>query len=132
MNKEKPKRIVIHGCYSVSNSDLGIRDRKGRLMNGEHSVFVIKKSKDKKRVKVKTVTSLENISIDGVRSFHRSALDSVRRGEIIVIPNNVLKTNKLSGIHRRGIWISIDALYKSKYPFKFPKEYEAIISSDYR
>ena len=65
MNKEKPKRIVLHGCYSAKNSDLGIRDRKGKLMNGEHDVFVVKFSKDKKRVKVKTITSLENVKKDG-------------------------------------------------------------------
>lgn len=47
MNKEKPKRIVLHGCYSVKNSDLGIRDRKGKLMNGEHDVFVVNLAKTK-------------------------------------------------------------------------------------
>ena len=61
MSIDKPKRIVKHGCYTVSNRDLRIRDRNGRLMNGNHEVFVVSKSSKKGFVKVKTITSVENV-----------------------------------------------------------------------
>ena len=127
MNKEKPKRIVIHGCYSALNSDLGIRDRKGNLMQGEHDVFVVKISNDGKRVKVKTITSLENIRKDGTRSFHAQSLDAVRNGDIIPIPIKKLNSTKLSGINIKGFWISKSKLRKPKRNFKYPSEYNNII-----
>ena len=131
MSCTKPTRIYIYRCYSVKNSILGIKDRKGRPMGGEHNVFVVKKSKSGKKVKVKTITSLENISQDGKRRFHDGALEAVRRGEIIVIPQCFINSKKLSGINRKGIWINRKHLYESKGNYIFPNDFLKIVIKDY-
>ena len=132
MSIKNDLKIIKFGCYSVKNSDLKIKDRKGKLMDGVHNVFLIKKSKNGEKVKVKTITSLENISKDGKRRFHEGALESVRNGEIIVIPQARIRSKKLSGINRRPIWIKIECLNKPTGNYVFPKEYSSIISTDYK
>ncbi|MBQ6921336.1 MAG: hypothetical protein IJQ72_05545 [Bacilli bacterium] len=127
MSKQKPKRIIKYGCYSASNKDLKIKDREGNLMNGEHDVFVVTKSSNKGFVKVKTITSLENIRKDGTHHFHESALEDVKSGKIIPIPNNQINSKKLSGINRKGIWIKKSKLFVQNNKFKFPKKYKNII-----
>lgn len=127
MSKQKPKRIVKHGCYSASNADLGIRDKKGKLMNGEHDVFVMTKASKKGYVKVKTVTSLESVKKNGERIFYAPALDEVRKGIIIPIPAKKLNSDRLSGINNKGFWIHKSKLFKPNRSFKFPKKYESLI-----
>lgn len=127
MSKIKPKRIVKHGCYSVSNKDLKIRDKKGNLMNGEHDVFVVTKASKEGFVKVKTITSLENVKKDGTREFHNSALQDVKSGRIIPIPDKQINSQKLSGVSKKGIWIHKSKLFKKNRNFKFPKKYKSII-----
>ena len=130
MSKEKPKRIVKHGCYSALNADLGIRDRYGKLMKGEHDVFVIKNADRDGFVIVKTITSLENIKKDGAISFHLSALNNVKKGLIIPIPDKEIGANKLSGIHRKPIRIHKRLLFKSKNKYKYPKDYDNLIAKN--
>ena len=125
----KPKRIVIHGCYSASNHDLRIKDKYGRFMKGSHDVFVISKSSKNGFVKVKTITSLENENSD---TYKQSTLSNVKKGRIIPIPNNELKSNKLSGIHLKPILIHKSKLFKSKHNFKYPSRYNSLISIDKR
>ena len=127
MSNIKPKRIVKHGCYSATNHDLKIRDRNGKLMNGEHDVFVVSKSSKKGFVKVKTITSLEN---SNTGTFHRSALKDVKRGKIVPIPDNLIKSKKLSGINRKPIWILKSKLKKANRGFKYPLIYNNVISKD--
>ena len=123
----KPKRIVKHGCYSASNKDLGIKDKNGKLMEGKHDVFVVSKASKKGFVKVKTITSLENVN-NGM--FHNSALNDVKKGKIIPIPVKLLNSSRLSGINRKPIWIHKSKLNKSKYGFKYPLTYNAVVSKD--
>lgn len=127
MSNEKPKRIVLHGCYSATNEDLGIRDRNGKLMKGEHDVFVVSKSTKDGFVKVKTITSLENVRKDGSSSFHESALEDIKKGIIIPIPIKDLNSAKLSGINLKSIWIHKSKLRKKNHNFKYPKRYISII-----
>ncbi|MBR2506654.1 MAG: hypothetical protein IKB70_07035 [Bacilli bacterium] len=127
MSKIKPKRIVKHGCYSASNKDLKIKDRAGKPMKGEHDVFVVSKSSKKGYVKVKTITSLENVKKDGTSEFHNSALSDVKSGKIIPIPDKQINSQKLSGIYKKGIWIHKSKLFKSNRNFKFPKKYKSLI-----
>ena len=57
--------IRLHGCYYVLDKDL-------KIDSGSygHDVFVVKISKDKRRVKVKTITSIErNNTENGIRVF---------------------------------------------------------------
>ena len=85
-NKRTPSTIRLHGCYYVTNVDLGIDS-----FNGGHDVFVIKFSKDRKRVKVKTVTSLERRNLEnGIRVFKHNKrdnnyLEAIHNGEIVVM-----------------------------------------------
>ena len=130
MSKEKPKRIVKHGCYSATNADLGIRDKNGMLMPGEHDVFVMTTPDCNGFVIVKTVTSLENIKKDGTRSFHLSALNNVKSGLIVPIPDKELGTDKLSGIHRKPIKIHQSLLFKPKNKYKYPIKYDNLISEN--
>lgn len=127
MSKIKPKRIVKHGCYSASNKDLRIKDRNGKLMGGEHDVFVVSKPSAKGFVKVKTITSLENVRKDGTSKFHDSALSDVKSGKIIPIPDKQINSKKLSGIYKKGIWIHKSKLFKKNHNLKFPKKYKTII-----
>ncbi len=127
MSKIKPKRIVKYGCYSASNFDLRIKDRNGKLMNGEHDVFVVSKENKYGFVKVKTITSLENIQKDGNSTFHNSALKQVKSGEIIPIPDKEINSRKLSGINTKGIWIHKSKLFGPNNNFIFPKRYKHII-----
>lgn len=94
MNKEKPKRIVIHGCYSALNSDLGIRDKKGKIMKGEHDVFVIAKASKRGYVIVKTITSIEN---SNTGTFQQKSIEFVKIGRIIPIPIKDINSKKLCG-----------------------------------
>lgn len=127
MSQQKAKRIRKHGCYSASNVDLRIKDKSGKLMKGEHDVFVMTRASKKGFVKVKTVTSLENIKKDGTREFHNSALNDVRNGKIIPIPSKQLNSNKLSGINRQSIWIHKSKLRVANNKFKYPSRYDNLI-----
>ena len=130
MSKEKPKRIVKHGCYSASNADLGIRDRYGKLMKGEHDVFVMSRINKNGFVKVKTITSLENVRQSGKRTFHESALGDVRKGIVIPIPIKKMNSFKLSGVHRKPIKIHKTKLFMSKKRYKYPSDYDSLISKN--
>ena len=129
--KEKPRKIVMHGCYSASNRDLGIKDKSGRIMNGYHDVFVVSKATKEGFVKVKTITSIESPSKLGEkRKFKNTKKDlvsSMYDGTIIVIPNKYLNTPKLSGIYTKGIWISRCKLKDNKYNTRLSKKYRDII-----
>lgn len=74
--KSKTGCYKKHGCYSASNKDLKIRDQQGRLMKGEHDVFVTSNVAKNGFVIVKTITSLENNKTGG---FHNSALADVKK-----------------------------------------------------
>ena len=130
MSKEKPKRIVLHGCYSASNADLGIKDKNGILMKGEHDVFVMTKSDKNGFVKVKTITSLENVKSNGTKSFHENALDDVKNGIIIPIPIKEMNAPKLSGVNRKPFWIHKNKLYKPNRGFKYPTAYSTLLIID--
>lgn len=127
MSKEKPKRINVHGCYSVSNIDLGIKDKKGNLMKGEHDVFVMTKPDINGYVVVYTITSLENVKKDGSREFHNTALLDVKNGIIIPIPDKEIGSKKLSGINKRPIIVHISKLFKPNNKFVFPIKYASLL-----
>lgn len=128
MYKEKPKRVRIHGCYYVEDQDLGIDTG-----TYGHDVFVIAFSKDKKKVKVKTITSIERKGKEnGLRVFKKNKknnnyVEQIYDGEVVVMSKRDLCTDRLSGVNNNGIWISKKKLYKSKYNLKYPKRYEQII-----
>ena len=120
-------RIVLNNCYLVLNKHLRIKDRNGEVMGGFHHVFVLAKSKDGKKVKVKTITSLENVDKEGKRTFRKRSLDAVRNGEIIVIPTRLLNNDRLSGINQRSIWVDKKYLQSPKIKFKYPKLFNEVI-----
>ncbi len=124
MSNQKPVVIKKHGCYSASNKDLKIRDQQGRLMKGEHDVFVTSNVAKNGFVIVKTITSLENNKTGG---FHNTALADVKKGLIIPIPDKEINSKKLSGIVKKGIKIHKSKLYKQNHNFKYPKKYESLI-----
>ena len=127
-NLTKPKRIRIHGCYFATDDDLKIGDGH----NG-HDVFVIKESKDKRRVKVKTITSIERKELEnGKRVFKKNKkgtnyVEQIYDGIIIIMSKRDLKTRLLSGVNNKGIWISKKKLYTSKFKLKYPKRYHSVI-----
>ena len=120
------KNIDLYKTYYVDNCDLMLGDTAPG-----HEVIIVKISKNKKRVKVKTITSLESPSNHNEkRKFKNTKRDLVQElydGKIIVIPNKYLNMPKLSGIYTKGIWISINKLKENKYNTRFPKEYLKII-----
>lgn len=125
----KPKRIVKHGCYSASNKDLGIKDRNGKLMEGSHDVFVVSKASRKGFVKVKTITSLEN---KNTGTIQYNSLLNIKNGRIVAIPDKELNSDRLSGVHRKPVWIHKSKLFKSKFGFKYPRKYNSLINIDKR
>lgn len=125
----KSKRIVKHGCYRAKNIDLKIRDRKGALMKGEHDVFVLTKASKKGFVKVKTITSIEN---DNTGTYQYGSMENIKRGRVVAIPLKEMNSNKLSGIHRKPIWIHKSKLFKSKNDFKYPLSFDSVINIDKR
>ena len=127
MSTQKPKRINKHGCYSVSNKDLRIKDKHGKTMKGEHDVFVMTRILKNGFVIVKTITSLENIKKDGSREFHNSALKDVRNGKVIPIPCKQIGSNKLSGVNRQPIKVHKSKLRVANNRFKYPIKYDGLI-----
>ena len=119
--------VRLHGRYFVKDSDLKKSETYG------HDVFVIKFSKDKKRVKVKTVTFIERNGLEnGMRVFKKNKRgvnypELIHNGVIIVISKKDLNTIRLSGINNKGIWVSVNKLMKSKFNLKYPKRYHYII-----
>ncbi len=124
----KAKRVRLHGCYYVTDKDLKIHSEVGG-----HDVFVVKFSKDHKRVKVKTITSIEKNTLEnGNRVFkknkkHINYPEAIHKGQIVVMSKRDLNTARLSGINNKGIWISKNRLMNSKYKLKYPKRYHGII-----
>lgn len=120
------EKIKLYKVYYVFNKDLGLDDK----VLG-HEVLVVKKSKDGKRVKVKTITSLESASKKGekrkLKNTKKDLISLLYNGEIIVIPNKYLNTPKLSGIYIKGIWVETKKLIKSKYDTKISRKYLTII-----
>lgn len=118
--------VKINKIYYVSNSDLGLD---GSVPG--HQVIVVRKSKKRKMVKIKTITSLESPSKNGEkRKLKSSKLDLIKLfydGEIIVIPNKYLNTPKLSGVYTKGIWIPESCLKENKFSTKISKKYLRII-----
>ena len=129
MNSNKPKRIVLHGCYSASNYDLKIKDHNGNYMKGEHDVFVMSKPDNKGFVKVKTITSIENANTE---TYQYTSMNNVKAGLIIPIPLKELNSERLCGIHRKPICIHKSKLHKSKNNFKYPINYNSLINIDKR
>ena len=126
---QKKKPIVrLHGCYYVKDIDLGLETE-----TFGHDVFVVRFSKNKKRVKVKTITSIErNGTENGNRVFKKNKksinyVELIHKGDIIVIPKNDMNTERLSGIYNKGIWVDKSKLMTSKYNIKYPKRYDNII-----
>ena len=130
MNNRNNIKIKKYRCYSAKNRDLGIRDRNGMLMNGEHDVFVLTRVKRNGFVKVKTITSLENIKNTGERTFHQGSLEGVRNGTIIPIPPLAINSTKLSGINRKPIWIHKSKLKAPNRHFIYPRRYHSLIKED--
>ena len=98
-------KISLNQAYYVSNKKLKLSDN----VPG-HQVLVTKISKNKKKVKVKTLTSLESPSKPGekrkFKSTKRDLVEDLHEGRIIVIPKKDLNTPKLTGIFTKGIWIN--------------------------
>lgn len=121
-------KIVKHGCYFLKDKDLRINSE-----TFGHDVFLIKFSKDRKKVKVKTITSIERNGLEnGQRVFkknkkHVNYPEAIYNGEIIVMSKKDLNTPRLSGVNNKGIWISRNKLLESKYKVKYPIIYNDII-----
>lgn len=118
--------VKINKVYYVSNRDLGLD---GSVPG--HQVIVVRKSKKRKMVKVKTITSLESPSKSGEKRKLKSSKNDLIKlfydGDIIVIPNKYLNTPKLSGVYTKGIWVPEKCLQEVKYPTKISKKYLSII-----
>ena len=121
-------KVVKHGCYFAKDKDLGIDSE-----TFGHDIFVIKFSKDRKRVKVKTITSIERNGLENSQRVfkknkkHINYPEAIYNGEIIVMPKKDLNTQRLSGVNNKGIWISKSKLLESKYKVKYPTRYDKII-----
>ena len=121
-------KIKMHGTYFVRDKDLKIDTE-----TFGHDVFVVKFSKDKKKVKVKTITSIEKNNLEnGQRVFKKNKKNinypqAIHDGQIIVMPKQDLNTSRLSGVNNKGIWINKNKLRKSKFNIKYPKRFNNII-----
>ena len=120
------KRLSFNKTYYVANKDLGLDDG----VPG-HEVIIVKISKDRTKVKVKTITSIERPNKEGekrkFKNTKRDLVSDLHSGLIIVVPHKYLNTPKLSGVYTKGIWIKIDKLKPNKYGTKLSKKYREII-----
>ena len=118
--------IKLFKVYFVKNEDLGLCNE-----SFGHEVLTVKWSKDRKRIKVKTITSIEGNAKNGERrrlkSSKKDIIQLIHDGEIIVIPRRYLNTPKLSGIFTRGIWIDKNKLIEDKYNTRVSSKYYEII-----
>ena len=118
--------IKLYKVYYAKNEDLGLANE-----TFGHEVITIKWSNDHKRIKVKTITSIEGNSKTGEkRRFKSSGKDIVQLihdGDIIVLPKKYLNTPKLSGVYTKGIWIDKNKLIETKYDTKVSKKCFEII-----
>ena len=119
-------KISFYKTYYVTNEKL-------KLSEGVpgHQVIVTKLSKNRKRAKVKTLTSLESTSKPGTKrkfkNTKRDLVDDLYEGRIIVIPNKDLNSPKLTGVFTKGIWINVKDLHRNKYQAKISKRYKKVI-----
>ena len=118
--------IKLYKVYYVKNQDLGLSNE-----TLGHEVLTVKWSKDRKRIKVKTITSIEwNRRVGQKRKFkstNKDIIQLIHDGEIIVIPQKYLNTPKLSGVFTKGIWVDKDKLMETKYDTKVSAKYFDII-----
>ena len=119
-------KLQLYKVYYVKNKDLGFEDS----VPG-HEIILVKRSKNKSRVKVKTITSIEGNHKPGqkrrLKNSNKDIIELVYEGEIIVIPKKDLNTPKLSGVFKKGIWIESNKLMESKYDTRISKRYIKII-----
>ena len=102
----------------VSNKDLGI-DRPGG-----HSCVVTRVNRKSRTARVKTITSLEHYS-GGKRYWDDHSLNQARKGELLPIPKDALRSHHYSGIDHRAKtvrWVDIRQNTKSyRYPMRYDK-----------
>ena len=118
--------IKLYKVYYAKNIDLGLSNE-----TFGHEVITIKWSRNHKKIKVKTITSLEGNSKSGekrrFKSSNKDIVKLIHDGDIIVLPKKYLNTPKLSGVYTKGIWIDKDKLMETKYDTKISKKCFAII-----
>lgn len=117
----------VNGVYFAYDNHLKVGSRSST--NG-HQVIVTSINKKSKTANVKTITSLEDYDRRNHRwVFRQNKLNDVKKGNILVIPMNQIKTNHLSGVHHNTRKIKLNQLhYKNrKSRTKYPKRYSKLI-----
>ena len=59
-------------------------------------------------------------------------MNNVKNGRVVPIPLKDMNSRKLSGVHRKPIWIHKSKLFKSKKGFKYPLKYNSLINTNKR
>lgn len=119
MGKNHIKYALKNHIYRADAKDLGLTNT-----NQPHDVIVTSVNKRKKTCIVKTITSLENNNQTG---FLQHKLNDVRNGDILVVPQDQIKTKHLSGIDHRYKKVKINRLYFSNTGTIFPRRYKHLI-----
>lgn len=112
----------MYKIFKANDKDLHLGDEKA-----SHNVIVVAYNKRSKNCWVKTITSLDKKIGDDKYAFKNKKLPSVRKGEIIVIPNDDMKSDVLTGIYTNPIKIKFSKLYKTDSKMIIPRRYKHLI-----
>ena len=67
---------------------------------------------------MKSITSLEKENTKGKRVYQKHKLDAAKKGKIIPVPIDEIKSDHWSGIDHRGHYVSDKYLYHRKHTKK--------------
>lgn len=125
-HKKLKEPSKVGKIFYVNNKDLGITHNPDK----GHRVIVVSENKRSDKVKVKTITSLEEWDKNKKRfRFNDSKLESLISGKILPIPKKDLNSNHYSGIDHRVITIKSSKLSNAWGNYKYPRRYKHLITN---
>lgn len=104
----------------ISNKDLGI-DRPGG-----HSCVVTSVNRKRRTARVKTITSLEHL-FNGVMKWDFKSLSKARKGELLPIPKDALRSHHYSGIDHRAKTVRWTDIRQNTKSYRYPMRYDKLI-----
>ena len=120
----KPK---VNGIYFAYDNHLKIA---GKSFTKGHTIIVISINKKSKTARVKTIPTLGEYDAKKQKWLYRyNKIDDVRKGYILAIPINQLKSKNFSGVCHNIRTIKLNQIhYKNQSNrIKFPRRYLKLI-----
>lgn len=119
------KNPKINGVYFAYDSNLKVANKSP---NNGHTIIVTSINKKRKTANVKTITTLGKYDNAKQKWIYRyDKIDEVRKGNILAIPVNQLKSKNFSGVHHNSRTIKLNQIHYKNNGILFPKRYSKLI-----